>query len=113
LISYKNLHGLRFATVSNESGASDSGTCFSYFVDKDVIYGDYGGGHIVKGQFIGKALSPTKILLAFQCLTDSMEILCGQSVGDMIDDNGKIGLDFSWNWSTPEPMEYKSSYRQV
>lgn len=62
----QRLHGKTFVATANHSGLSDARTLFHYLVDGDVITGTYTGGHIVKGQVVGRAAGDNRIELLYQ-----------------------------------------------
>ena len=71
------IHGRRFQVRENTHGVSNSETTFEYRVDGDVIEGNYSGGGIARGQVVGVVASPDEILLRFQCVTASGELMSG------------------------------------
>lgn len=94
-----NLNNKQFITIGNEHGVSSSETIFTYFQDGDVITGEYSGGEIVAGRFVGTFSPPDRIELLFHCVIRTSELLAGKSSGLMSEGaDGKLRLDFDWHW---------------
>lgn len=94
-----NLNNKRFASSQNDHGLSTAETVFHYFQSAEVITGQYRGGEIVEGNFVGKFIDEERIELRFQCLTKSLELLSGKSIGLVSAlPNSKLRLSFEWAW---------------
>lgn len=94
-----NLNNKQFITVGNEHGLSSAETVFRYFQSDGVITGEYQGGEIIEGHFVGKFTSSERIELLFHCVTKTSELLSGKSSGlisTSADD--KLKLTFDWQW---------------
>lgn len=95
----QRLHGKTFVATANHSGLSDGRTLFHYLVDGDVITGTYTGGHILKGQLVGRVAGENRIELLYHCVTDEGQLLAGWSEGTVdLRDDGKTELAFTWGW---------------
>ncbi|WP_225775875.1 hypothetical protein [Pseudomonas sp. Marseille-Q5115] len=95
----QRLHDKTFVTTANHSGLSDARTLFHYLVDGDVITGTYTGGHIVKGQLVGRVAGDNRIELLYHCVTDDGQLLAGWSEGTVdVREDGKTELAFTWGW---------------
>lgn len=51
-----NLNGKRFISASNQHGLANQDTLFYYYQTDDLIHGEYRGGAIREGRFLGKVL---------------------------------------------------------
>lgn len=109
-----NLDNKRFIPSQNDHGLSTSETVFHYFQSGETITGRYGGGEISEGNFVGKFIGPDQIELRFQCLTKSLELLSGESIGRVTAlPNGKLALNFEWRWLDGEEEGGISSYVEL
>lgn len=94
-----NLNNKQFVTTGNEHGLSSSDTVFHYSQSGEIITGEYRGGEIVEGRFVGRFSAPDRIELLFQCVTKTSELLAGMSSGQISTGaNGKLSLTFDWQW---------------
>lgn len=94
-----NLNNKQFVTTGNEHGRSSSETVFHYSQSGEIITGQYGGGEIVEGRFVGRFSAPDRIELLFQCVTKASKLLAGKSSGRIsMSANGKLNLSFDWQW---------------
>jgi hypothetical protein len=94
-----NLNNKRFVPSQNDHGLSTSETVFHYCQSGKTIHGWYRGGEILEGNFVGKFIDTHQIELRFQCLTNSLELLSGKSIGFVsLLENGKLTLAFDWSW---------------
>lgn len=108
-----DLNNKQFITTGNEHGLSGVGTVFHYFQSGEVISGEYRGGEIVEGRFVGKYTAPEQIELLFQCITRTGELLAGKSSGRISrHEDGKLALCFDWRWLYGDTGGGVSRYRE-
>ncbi|MEO1053730.1 MAG: hypothetical protein AAFX87_24045 [Bacteroidota bacterium] len=109
-----NLDKKKFVTVENKSGLSSEETIFQYFQTGTTITGNYKGGSIEEGFIIGKQTDDSKIELLYQCLTTAGELKAGESKGTISEvQNGKLKLEFDWNWLNGDLSGGKSEYIEI
>ena len=109
-----NLNDKKFVTTENKSGLSSDQTIFHYFQNGTIITGTYKGGSILEGFIIGKQIQGSKIELLYQCLTTEGELKAGESRGKISEmQNGKLKLEFDWNWLNGDLSGGKSEYREI
>jgi hypothetical protein len=109
-----NLDNKKFITVENKSGLSSNETVFEYFQNGKVITGKYKGGAIQEGFIVGKQTEEFKIELLFQCLTNEGDLKVGESKGIISEhENGKLKLNFDWNWLNGDLSGGKSEYIEI
>jgi hypothetical protein len=109
-----NLEGKKFVTTENKSGLSSDETIFHYFQSGTTITGKYKGGSILEGLIIGKQTQDSKIELLYQCLTTEGELKAGESRGTISEtQNGKLKLQFDWNWLNGDLSGGKSEYIEI
>lgn len=110
----ERLDNRRFVVASNAQGLSDARTVFHYHVDGDAIWSTYQGGHICRGNQVGRVTGANTIELLFQCLTTEGELLSGWSRGTLgVDHAGRTTLSFVWGWLSGATGGGESSYVEV
>lgn len=101
-------------TTQNKSGLSSDETIFQYSQSGTMITGQYKGGAIIEGLIIGKQTKDSRIELLYQCLTTEGELKAGQSRGCISKtQNGKLKLEFDWNWLNGDLSGGKSEYIEI
>ena len=79
-----------------------------------AIRGTYQGGHIRRGNQVGRVTGPNTIELLYQCLTTDGEILSGWSRGTVgVDHAGRTTLTFVWGWLSGATGGGESSYVEL
>lgn len=106
-----SLNNKQFVTIGNEHGLSSSATLFYYSQSGEIITGEYRGGEIVEGRFVGRFTAPERIELLFQCITTTSVLLAGKSSGLVsMGADGKLNLSFDWQWLYGDTGGGVSSY---
>ena len=106
-----NLNNKRFVVVDNENGLSSQKTVFLYYQIDDVITGDYRGGEILEGRFLGKYIPPDRMNMLFQCITREHALLSGEARGTVSKgDDGRLRLSYDWKWLSGDTGGGISSY---
>jgi len=109
-----NLNNKKFVTLENKSGLSSGQTVFYYNESNSVITGTYSGGSIIKGNLIGKRTGADTIELLYQCLTDSGELLAGESTGVLrVNSDKLLEIHFEWNWINGPGTGGTSAYIEI
>ncbi|MGY3795129.1 lipocalin/fatty-acid binding family protein [uncultured Aquimarina sp.] len=109
-----NLNNKKFITAENKNGLSSGETVFHYSQKGTTITGTYSGGAIKEGGIIGKRIDDSKIELLYQCLTIDGELKAGESKGTISEtQNGKLKLNFDWNWLNGDLSSGKSEYIEI
>jgi hypothetical protein len=73
-----NLNGKTFRASSNsENGEVSSATIFRYFEQDGLVWAEYSGGHILKGNLIGKRNDDGSLDLRYQHVNQGGEIKTG------------------------------------
>lgn len=84
---------------NTENGEVDGETLFTYHQDEDIIWADYSGGEIVKGNLIGTVDKDSKLNFYYQHINTNNEVRIGKCRSTPhILDNGKIELLEEWQW---------------
>ncbi|MCK8521097.1 hypothetical protein M0D21_05945 [Aquimarina sp. D1M17] len=109
-----NLDNKKFVTTENKRGLSSDETVFHYFQNGTIITANYKGGSIQQGLIIGKQINDLEIELLYQCLTIDGELKAGKSKGRISKtQNGKLKLEFNWNWLNGDLSGGKSEYIEI
>ena len=106
-----NLHNRTFIIKEGTSNGEVSGqTIFKYFQEGDLVWADYSGGTILKGNLMAKVGSDGKLDMVYHHINSSNEIRTGicKSTPE-INDNGKIVLNEKWKWTSGDFSEGEST----
>ena len=94
-----NLDGCRFITHGNDHGLAGPDTLFQYRQAGIVLCGDYRGGNVAEGSFVGHFVEPDRLELLFECMTREGQLCSGRSLGTVSRDyGGKLRLALEWTW---------------
>lgn len=87
------------AKTNTENGEVDGKTLFTYHQDGSVIWADYNGGEIVRGNLIGTVDGDNQLNFHYQHININNEVRigCCHSVPKILE-NGKIELFEEWQW---------------
>ncbi len=99
MIDYNNR---QFRTVTNtENGEVSGETRFRYHQEGNLIWAEYAGGSVRKGSIIGTVDTLGQIDMVYQHLNTTGELRTGRchSVPE-IQENGKIRLHETWQWTS-------------
>ena len=105
-----NLNGKTFRASSNsENGEVSSATIFKYFEQDGLVWAEYYGGQILKGNLIGKRNDDGSLDLRYQHVNRSGEIKTGLCRSEIEkDSNGKIRIKEKWKWTCDDYSEGES-----
>lgn len=97
-------HGRRFrAVVNSDSGEVSGETIFQYFQENELLWAEYAGGAIRKGNIVGRVSPEGVITMHYQHVNTGGEIRSGScvSVPERLP-SGLIRLHESWQWTGGE-----------
>ncbi len=85
--------------INTENGEVDGNTVFEYHQKDSMIWADYAGGEIVKGNLLGKVTENGELDFYYQHLNKQGQLRVGvcHSVPHIRED-GKIELSEKWQW---------------
>ncbi len=96
-----NLNDKRFTAKENsESGEVSSGTVFHYYQESNLIWADYSGGSILKGQLIGRVLTKNTFEIRYQHINQAGEIKTGYCKTIVSKSPKGLQLDEKWEWTS-------------
>ena len=105
-----NLNGKSFRAISNsDHGEVSSATIFKYFEQDGLVWAEYSGGDILKGNLIGKRDDDGSLDLRYHHVNRRGEIktgICRSKVEK--DNNGKIRIKEKWKWTCDDYSEGES-----
>lgn len=96
-----NYHQKRFQAVVNlDSGEVSAETVFHYFQEGDLLWADYAGGAIRKGNIIGRVAADGVITMRYQHVNMEGEIRSGSCISTPERlPSGLIRLLEKWQWT--------------
>ena len=95
-----NYNGRTFISKSNsENGEVNGDTLFRYRQNGHILWADYSGGEIVKGQLIGNVSADGALDFHYQHVNQNGNVRIGKchSVPHILED-GKLELHENWQW---------------
>jgi len=95
-----DLNNKKFKSEFNsKNGEVSNQTIFSYHQKDRVIWAEYNGGAILKGNLIGKVIEK-HIEFVYQHINRQHELMTGRCISyPEYTDNGKIRLKEHWQWT--------------
>ena len=95
-----NLEGKRFTAISNSStGEVDDKTVFTYHQKGDLVWAEYEGGQIIKGNLIAKVIEDGKLDMRYHHINSSGKIMLGTCLSiPERQPNGKMKFKETWKW---------------
>lgn len=110
-----NYDGRLFRPVSNSStGEVGEDTLFHYHQSGDVVWAEYSGGSIVRGNLIAKCDANGSLDMRYQHLNTAGELMTGEcrSRPEVLPD-GRIRLYESWQWTCGDRSTGESVIEEV
>jgi len=97
-----NLHNKIFKAESKaETGEVGSETRFHYYQEGGIIWADYAGGDIKRGQIIGRKLDELHFEIRYQHINQKGELRTGTCQTEIVYlPHGKMQLNESWQWTS-------------
>lgn len=110
-----DLTNKKFKSInSSDNGEVNTETIFLYNQTDDIIYADYYGGCILKGQLLGKVINNEYIEFTYHHLNDNMEMMTGKCTSfPELDMDGKIILKETWQWTCKDRSCGKSVLKEI
>ncbi len=105
-----NLNGKKFCSIENSSNGEVSGeTIFNYFQDDKIVWADYSGGSIIKGNLIALMDSNGRLTMNYHHINKKYEIMIGEckSIPEILAD-GRIRFYEEWKWTSGDFSSGKS-----
>lgn len=108
-------NGRRFGSVKNSAGG-DVGrdTVFDYRQSGDIVWAEYSGGEIVRGQLIAKADAAGVLDMRYQHVNGRGELMTGvcRSTPELLPD-GRIRLNERWQWTSGDRSAGESVIEEI
>ena len=96
-----NLNDKRFIAQENsESGEVGDGTIFHYYQEGNLIWADYSGGSILKGQLLGRVLTENTFEIRYQHINQAGEIKTGYCQTSVTKISTGLVLNETWEWTS-------------
>lgn len=110
-----NYDNRKFKTIENSEGGEVTGeTIFHYHQENNIVWGEYDGGQIIKGNLIGKVDEEGNLEIRYQHLNNKLEFKTGQcfSTPERLP-NGKIRLHEKWQWTSGDQSSGESIIEEI
>ena len=109
-----NLNNKKFISKYNsKNGEVSSDTVFHYHQDKTIIWAEYGGGQIIKGNIFGRIVE-NHIEFSYYHVNTDYEVMKGTCKSyPKITENGKIKLKEFWQWTCKDKSSGKSTLIEI
>ena len=110
-----DLNNKKFTSKSNsDNGEVSEKTIFQYHQDGKIIWADYGGGEIIKGNLVGKYVEDDFFEFTYQHVNSNFEIMTGKCKSyPQIEDNGKITIKEYWQWTCLDKSTGESTLTEI
>lgn len=107
-----NLDGKQFAGVINTaSGEVDQRTQFTYHQNANIVWAEYSGGEVLKGQLVAKIRENGLLDMHYQHINTSGKIMTGKCTSEVEKlADGRLKLKKRWQWLCPP---YSAGYSEV
>lgn len=94
-----NLDGRRFVTHIKGDVFPAAEIIYSFCQTEQLVRGEFYGGEIVAGCFLGKFIAADRMELLFQCVTRDFSLLSGVASGLVTGDpSATLKLFVNWQW---------------
>lgn len=105
-----NYDNKRFIPKMNtENGEVNNNTIFIYHQNNNILWSEYSGGDIIKGNIIGIVLENGELDFYYHHLNINNELRCGKCHSiPIILDNGKLQMKEKWQWLNNDLSEGES-----
>ncbi|MCB1036485.1 MAG: n-acetylglutamate synthase [Acidobacteria bacterium] len=113
--AYLDLEGRVFRSAANTAnGEVDDETLFFYHQQGEVVWAEYEGGEVVKGQLLGRWRGDGKLEFAYHHLNRSGLVMAGTCLSvPEIRADGSLRLDEEWQWLTGDGSKGRSTIVEV
>lgn len=110
-----NLHNRKFSSVTNtKNGDVGSQTIFHYSQQGDLVWAEYSGGSIRRGNLIARWIEGTILEMRYQHVSASNEFKTGrcQSRPEVLPD-GRLRLYEEWQWTSGDQSSGTSVIEEI
>ncbi len=110
-----SLNRKRFCSIENSKNGEVSGeTIFNYFQDGKIVWADYSGGSIIRGNLIAIMDDNSNLNMMYHHINKKFEIMTGecQSVPEILSD-GRIRFYEEWKWTSGDFSSGKSIIEEI
>lgn len=110
-----NYNDRTFRSVSNsETGEVGAETLFHYGQDGPIVWADYSGGRIVRGQLIAICDDEGRLDMRYQHINTKGELMTGvcESTPEVLPD-GRIRMREEWRWTSGDMSAGASVVEEV
>jgi len=110
-----NYNGRKFRCVSNsESGEVNEETVFEYHHEGDIVWAEYHGGEIVRGQLIARCADDGSLDMRYQHINRRGELMTGicRSTPQLLPDR-RIRLHEKWQWTSGDRSSGESLIEEI
>jgi len=97
-----NYNDRKFRSKNSSSNAEVSGeTLFHYFQEDNIVWANYKGGSIVRGQLLGLVDESGNIEMRYQHINVEEQLMTGKCISkpEILSD-GRIRLHEEWEWTS-------------
>jgi hypothetical protein len=112
MIDYNNR---AFRSIQNSStGEVSSETLFHYHQQDNIVWAEYSGGEIVRGQLIAKCDADGHLDMRYQHINKRGELMTGKcrSTPEILSD-GRIRLHEKWQWTCGDRSAGESVIEEI
>lgn len=105
----------KFRSVENSDGGEvDAETLFHYHQDGDLVWAEYSGGAIVRGQLIAVCDDDGTLEMRYQHVNKGGQLMTGKCVSkpEILPD-GRIRLREKWQWTSGDKSEGESVIEEI
>ncbi len=96
-----NFNGKLFRSAENvPNGEVDANTIFRYHQQDKIVWAEYSGGKIIRGQMIGVVLPDERLEFRYQHVNEAGELMTGICIStpEILAD-GRVQLHEEWQWT--------------
>lgn len=110
-----NIDNIYFHVLSNtKNGELQADTVFHYHQKDNLVWADYYGGGIVKGQLLGKVVNDEYLEFIYQHINTGFELMTGNCRSYPSEPiNGKRVFKEYWKWTCRDFSEGESEIIEV
>jgi hypothetical protein len=110
-----NYNNRTFRSVSNsETGEAGAETLFHYRQEGRIVWAEYSGGQIVRGQLIAACGEDGVLEMRYQHINARGELMTGtcHSTPEVLPD-GRLRLNEKWRWTSGDRSEGESVIEEL
>jgi len=107
--------GRNFVSVKNSvSGEVGSETTFHYHQSGSIVWAEYNGGAIVRGQLIASCDANGVLEMRYQHINAAGQLMTGEcrSIPEVLDD-GRLRLHEKWRWTSGDRSSGESVLEEI